>query len=138
MPHPRVGRPSHHLSSINPSPSVNSTPGVFKAPSAPHPALTPPATTVENEVESPLSLCDSSTASSPSSASSVASSASYILQPRFPITYNKTALSQLHGRQQVRILKNLSIPLPSTSSNDGSEADISAKVQADSPCQNRK
>ena len=110
-------------------------------PSALHPALTSPSIPVENEVESPQLQCSSSTEStskpsSPSSTCSVASSASYTLWPRLPITYNEAALSLLQDRQQIRILNNLSIPLLITSSNDESEADTPAEVEADSLCQN--
>ena len=71
--------------------------------------------------------------SSPSSTSSTVSSASYTLQPRLPITYNKTTLTHLHSRLQVRTLNFVSIPLPS--SNDKAEAsDSPAEVKADSPC----
>ena len=110
--------------------------------SATHPAPTLPASVVKNEAESPLLLCDSSTEStsepsSPSSVCSVASSASYTLLPRLPITCNETALSQQHGRQQVRILNKLFIPLPITSSDDKSKADTSTKFEADSPWQNQ-
>ena len=77
-----------------------------------------------------------STSSSLDSRCSTVSTTSYTLRPRLPITYNKTPLSHLHGRPQVRTCNYLSIPLPL--SNDDkeieSEADASAEVKADSPC----
>ena len=78
-----------------------------------------------------------SKSSSPRNTCLVASSASYTLQQRLPITYNETALSQIQGRQQVRILNNLSIPLPITSSDEESEADTPTEVEVDSPHQNQ-
>ena len=77
-----------------------------------------------------------SESSSPSSACFTTSSAPYTLRPRLPITYDEAALSQLHGRPQVRTLKFVSIPL--TSSGDESEAsDTPAEVEVDSPCSNQ-
>ena len=95
-----------HLSSINTFSSTSATPSVLRISSAPHPALTPPTTLVQNEVESPQSQYDSSAESTsepnaPSSACSVASSTSYTLWPRFPIMYNKTALRQLQGNNRL-------------------------------------
>ena len=74
--------------------------------------------------------------SEPSSLDSTYSTASYTLWPRFPITYNETALSCLHGRLQVRTLSFMSIPLPMSSDDElRSEAsDAPAKVMADFPC----
>ena len=43
------------------------------------------------------------------------------LRPRVPISYNETLLQRLHGRPQVRILNNLSIPWPGSSDEDTEE-----------------
>ena len=84
-------------------------------------------------------------AESPDSLDSQASTASYSLCPRLPITYNEAALSQLQGTPQVITCTNLSIPFPSnsesstddthgnTSSNGTDDPDGSpAEVEADS------
>ena len=47
------------------------------------------------------------------------------LRPRVPISYNETLLQRLHGRPQVKILNNLSIPLP-----ESSDEDTEGKVEA--------
>ena len=47
------------------------------------------------------------------------------LRPRVPISYNETLLQRLHGRPQVKILNNLSIPLP-----ESSDKDTEGKVEA--------
>ena len=93
-----------HLSSITPLPSASVQPEKPWTPSAPHSASTPPA-----EPEKDLE------AESPGSPDSQASTASYSLCPRLPITYNETALSHLRGRPQAEICNNLSIPFPSNS-----------------------
>ena len=107
--------------------------------------MTPPVTLEELDAESPPMQCDSTMESNsvPGSADSQASTASYSLHPRLPITYNEAALSKLHSRPQVGILNNLSIPLPISSSSDseftsnGSEDDDPAEAEADSsPTQN--
>ena len=46
------------------------------------------------------------------------------LRPCAPISYNETLLKQLHGQLQVRTFNNLSIPLPS----DSTEEDIDSEV----------
>ena len=40
------------------------------------------------------------------------------LRPRIPINYNETILRRLHGQPQVRTLNNISIPLPSDSTDE--------------------
>ena len=40
------------------------------------------------------------------------------LRPRIPINYNETLLKHLCGRPQIRILNNLSIPLPDSSNKE--------------------
>ena len=93
-----------HLSSITPLPSVSVQLEKPQIPSAPHSAQTSPAEPDEElETESPSSL------------DSQASTASYSLCPKLPITYNERALSCLQGRPQVKICNNLSIPFPSDS-----------------------
>ena len=47
------------------------------------------------------------------------------LRPRVPISYNETVLKCLHGQPQVRTFNNLSIPLPS----DSTEEDTDTKVE---------
>ena len=84
---------------------------------------------------------DSSSESSSSSSHSTCSTAStHILRPWLPITYNKAALSCLHGRPQVRTLNNVSIPLPlssdeeSPTSSDSNEQESQiAEAEANSP-----
>ena len=74
--------------------------------------------------------------SSPDSTCSTASTTSYTLRPRLPITCNETALSCLQGRPQVRTCNYQSTPLLLSSDDEEmeSEADASAEVEADSPC----
>ena len=38
-------------------------------------------------------------------------------QPRLPIMYNEMALMKLHGRTQIQMLNNISLPLPSDDTN---------------------
>ena len=45
------------------------------------------------------------------------------LRPRAPISYNETVLKQLHGQTQVRTLNNISIPLPSDSSEEDTDSE---------------
>ena len=45
------------------------------------------------------------------------------LRPHAPISYNKTVLKHLHGQPQVRTLNNVSIPLPSDSSEEDTDLD---------------
>ena len=45
------------------------------------------------------------------------------LRPCAPISYNDTVLKQLHGQPQVRTLNNISIPLPSDSSEEDTESE---------------
>ena len=81
--------------------------------------------------------CDSTTGSDsiPGSPDSQASTASYLMCPRLPITYNEVALSKLWGRPKARIFNNLSILLPISSSSDskstldGSEDDDPAAAK---------
>ena len=128
------------MSSLVPLPSVCAKVET-RMPAEPCSALTTPSTTSEElKVECPDSL-DSQT-----------STASYSLHPRWPITYNEAALSQLRGRPQVTICNNLSIPFPSnsecstddtngnTSSGDTSDSDGSPaeEVVADSSCLQRE
>ena len=47
-----------------------------------------------------------------STCSATSTVSTWVLRPRLPITYNEAALSQLHGRPQVRRLHNVSIPFP--------------------------
>ena len=96
----------------------------------------PPVTLEEVVAGSPLMQCDSITEfdsdpNSPDSTCSAASTTSYTLWPRFPIMYNETALSCLHGRPQLRMCNYLSIVLQLSSNDEetGSEADAPAKVQ---------
>ena len=74
-----------------------------------------------------------STPSSPDSTCSAASTTSYTLWPRLPITYSETAFSHLHERPQVRTYNYLSIPLPLSSDDEEmeSEADAPAEVKGD-------
>ena len=81
---------------------------------------------------------------------SQASTASYSLHPRLPITYNEVALSWLQGRPQVTICNNLSIPFTSNSecSTDNTDGNTTngtddpdgppAEVVADSSCIQRE
>ena len=112
-----------HLFSITLLPSASAKPEETQMPAAPHLALTPPAIP-EEEFE----------AESPSSPDSQASTASYSLCPRLPITYNKAALSWLQGRSQVKICNNLSIPFPSNSecSTDDTDGNQSPYDMVDS------
>ena len=43
------------------------------------------------------------------------------LRPHAPITYNETVLKHLHGQTPVRTLNNVSIPLPSDSSEEDTD-----------------
>ena len=43
------------------------------------------------------------------------------LRPRVPISYNETVLKNLHGQPQVRTCNNLSIPLPTDSSEEDTD-----------------
>ena len=45
------------------------------------------------------------------------------LRPRAPISYNKTVLRKLHGQPQVRTCNNLSIPLPTDSSEEDTDSE---------------
>ena len=45
------------------------------------------------------------------------------LRPRTPISYNETVLKHLHGEPQVRVLNNVSIPLPSDSSEENTDSE---------------
>ena len=45
------------------------------------------------------------------------------LRPRAPISYNKTVLRKLHGQLQVRMCNNLSIPLPTDSSEEDTDSE---------------
>ena len=64
---------------------------------------------------------DAPSTSSKESKTSIASTASdRQLQPRTPIKYNETLLKCLHGKSQVKTLKNVSIPLPIVSESEDS------------------
>ena len=45
------------------------------------------------------------------------------LRPRAPISYNETVLRKLHGQLQVRTCNNLSIPLPTDSSEEDTDSE---------------
>ena len=45
------------------------------------------------------------------------------LRPHAPISYNETVLKQLHGQPQIRTLNNLSIPLPSDSTEEDTDSE---------------
>ena len=45
------------------------------------------------------------------------------LRPRIPISYNETLLQCLHRRPLIKILNNLSIPLPDSSDEDTEDTD---------------
>ena len=45
------------------------------------------------------------------------------VRPHAPISYNETVLKCLHGQPQVRTFNNVSIPLPSDSSEEGTDSD---------------
>ena len=45
------------------------------------------------------------------------------LRPRAPISYNETVLRKLHGQPQVRMCNNLSIPLPTDSSEEDTDSE---------------
>ena len=45
------------------------------------------------------------------------------LRPRVPIGYNETVLKKLHGQPQVRMYNNLSIPLPTDSSEEDTDSE---------------
>ena len=46
------------------------------------------------------------------------------LRPRVPISYNETVLKCLHGQPQVGTFSNLSIPLPSDSTEEDTDPEI--------------
>ena len=77
-------------------------------PQSQHQPALPPA--------SPVTDNESSGISSPCSAASTTSTR--ILRPRLPIMCNETALSQLHGRPQIRTLTNVSIPIPASTEEE--------------------
>ena len=128
-----------HLSTLSPLPSASASSEITQTPSAPQLALTPPVTLEELDAESPPIKCGSTieSDSTPSSLDSQASTASYSLCPRLPITYIKAALNKLQGRPEVRTFHNLSIPLPITSNDseftlDSSDDDDPTEAEADS------
>ena len=45
-------------------------------------------------------------------------------RPQVPISYNETVLKQLHGQPQVRTFNNLSIPLPSDSTEENTDSEV--------------
>ena len=45
------------------------------------------------------------------------------LRPRVPISYNETVVRKLHGQPQVRMCNNLSIPLPTDSSEEDTDSE---------------
>ena len=127
---------------LNPLPSPSAMPEKLGTPSAPQLALTLPVTLEELEAESPPLQNDLSMEpdSSPSSLDSTTLTASYMLRPRLPITYNEAALRCLNQRPQVRTLNFLSIPLPMSSNDQSTESstdasDNPAEVMAGSPHQ---
>ena len=46
------------------------------------------------------------------------------LRPQVPISYNETVLQQLYGQPQVRTFNNLSIPLPSDSTEEDTDPEV--------------
>ena len=89
---------------------------------------------------SPTSKTSSSESSTSSTHNTCSTASTYILRPRFPITYNEGALIHLHRRPQVKTLNNMSIPLPisseeesPTSSNSDEQEPPTAEAVADSP-----
>ena len=143
-----------HLSVINSPTHIPSVaPVLVMLPSRSWPVLPTPTTLEMISVESPQSTPDSvlTTSDSDSESSSdsntphstcsaVSSVSTWVLWPRLPITYNKAALSWLHGRPQMRTLYKLSIPLPlsdeewpSPSSSDSDEQGSPANAEANSP-----
>ena len=67
----------------------------------------------------------SSSQTSPSYDESITSTRSNRqLRPQVPISYNETVLKHLHGQPQVRTFNNLSIPLPSDSTEEDTDLEV--------------
>ena len=105
---------STSTTSTSPSTSPATTPNTSRSSS---PTLSSPRSSDEES--------DTPSTSSRESNTSIKSTASdRQLRPRIPISYNKTFLTCLHRRPQVKTLNNISIPLPLVSeSEDSSDED---------------
>ena len=145
---PTVNPLLDHLSTLN-SPSLSpSVPVQLKLSSGTWPV---PPTSPTWELHSTASPLSTSSESAPtnnpssesgdsenksSSISSLCSTASNTstrtLRPKLPITYNDIALSQMHGRPQIRKLPNISILLP-TSSKEESPTDSNSDQMKEEP-----
>ena len=81
-------------------------------------------TNLETETTSTDSTTDTSsdtsssdeTTSTSSEISTISMLSDHQLRPRYPINYNETMLTKLHGLPQIKTFNNLSIPLPGTES----------------------
>ena len=72
-------------------------------------------------ITSPYHSEEDSSSSDDESISSIMSDRQ--LRPRAPISYNETVLRKLHGQPQIRTCNNLSIPLPTDSSEEDTDSE---------------
>ena len=106
------GHSNMQLSQMNPN--VTPTPGTpnstWSEDSSPSSSQTSPSYDTEEETTSDDEYIVSTTSDRQ-------------LRPCACISYNETVLKQLHGHPQVRTLNNISIPLPSDSSEEDTDSE---------------
>ena len=105
------------------------------SPSSPATTSTDPETETTSTGTTTDTSSDASSSDDTMSTSSEISTTSMMsdrqLRPRYPINYNKTVLTKLHGLLQIKTFNNLSIPLPVTESESEEDENYEHYIKPD-------
>ena len=105
------------------------------SPSSPATTSTDPETETTSTDTTTDTSSDASSSDDTMSTSSEISTTSTMsdrqLRPRYPINYNETVLTKLHGLLQIKTFNNLSIPLPVTESESEEDENYEHYIKPD-------